>query len=125
MAILLRARGAVMLAKCSNPLCSAKFLHLKEGRLFRLESDPALHSSESDRLEYFWLCPRCSPTMALRLSEDGTVVTVPLPERIRGIPGDVAFTSQHRGKGLLLRSVSSPPTERLGGHVTARLKGGH
>ena len=79
-----------MLAKCSNPLCSAKFLHLKEGRLFRLESDPALHSSESDRLEYFWLCPRCSPTMALRLSEDGTVVTVLLPERIRGVPGDVA-----------------------------------
>jgi hypothetical protein len=53
------------------------------------------------------------------------VVTVLLPERIRGVPGDVAFTSQHRGKGLLLRSVSSPPTERLGGHVTARLKGGH
>jgi hypothetical protein len=124
MAILLRARGAIMLAKCSNPLCSAKFLHLKEGRLFRLESDPALHSSESDRLEYFWLCPHCSPMMALRLSEDGTVVTVLLPERIRGVPGDVAFTSQHRGKGLLLRSVSSPPTERLGGHVTARLKGG-
>ena len=113
-----------MLAKCSNPLCSAKLLHLKEGRLFRLENDPALQS-ESDRLEYFWLCPRCSPTMVLRLSEDGTVVTVPLPERIRGVPGDVAFTSQHRGKGLLLRSVSSPPTEGLEGHVTARRKGGH
>jgi hypothetical protein len=123
MAILLRARGAIVLAKCSNPLCSAKFLHLKEGRLFRLESDPALQSL-SDQLEYFWLCPRCSTTMALRLSEDGTVVTVPLPKRIRGVPGDVAFTSQHRGKGLLLRSVSSPSPEG-GGDVRARRKAGH
>lgn len=57
--------------------------------------------------------------MALRLSEDGTVVTVLLPERIRGVPGDVAFTSQHPGKGLLLRSVSSPsPDEDFGGRVT-------
>jgi len=114
-----------MLAKCSNPLCSARFLHLKEGRLFRLESNPALHSSESDQLEYFWLCPRCSPKMALRLNGDGTVVTFLLPERIRGIPGDVAFTSEHRGKGLLLRSVSSLSPEGLGSHVTARVKGGH
>jgi len=113
-----------MLAKCSNPLCSALFLHLKEGRLFRLESDPAFHSSEPARLEYFWLCPRCSPAMTLRLSEDGTVVTVLLPERIRGVPGDVAFISEHREKGLLLRSVSSPSPED-GAHITARLKVGH
>jgi hypothetical protein len=63
--------------------------------------------------------------MALRLSEQEIVATVLLPERIRDVPGDVAFISQHRGKGLLLRSVSSPPKEVLGGHVTARRKGGH
>ncbi len=113
-----------MLAKCSNPSCSTPFLHLKGGRLFRLESDPAFRSSEPDRLEYFWLCPHCSPAMTLRLSEDGTVVTVPLPERIRSVPGDVAFTSEHPGKGLLLRSVSSPSPED-GAHIKARLKLGH
>ena len=62
--------------------------------------------------------------MTLRLSEDGTVVTVLLPERIRGVPGDVAFISEHREKGLLLRSVSSPSPED-GAHITARLKVGH
>jgi hypothetical protein len=113
-----------MLAKCSNPVCSALFLHLKEGRLFSLESDPAFHSSGSYRLEYFWLCPRCSPAMTLRLSEDGTVITFLLPERIRGVPGDVAFTSEHRRKGLLLRSVSFLSPED-GAHIRARLKVGH
>jgi hypothetical protein len=96
-----------MVAECSNPSCSASFLYLKEGRLFRLERDPTL-GSKSNRVEYFWLCPGCSSTMTLRLSEDGTVVTVLIPEPFRGVPEGVALTSVDREKGLLLPSVSSP-----------------
>jgi len=46
--------------------------------------------------------------MTLRLSEDGTVVTVLIPEPFRGVPEGGALTSAGRKKGLLLRSVSSP-----------------
>lgn len=63
--------------------------------------------------------------MTLHLSEDGTVVTVLLPEPIRGVPDDVALASEDRKKGLLLRSVSSPSPQGLGGHIRTRLKGGH
>jgi len=117
--------GAVVVAKCSNSSCSASFRTLKEGRLFRLESDPAIRSSESNRTEYFWLCARCSSAMTLRLSENGTVVTVLLPEPIRRVPDDVALTAVDRKEGLLLRSVSFPLPEHFGGRRRRRLKDGH
>src|ERR1035441_7500224 len=114
-----------MLAKCSSPSCVAPFHYLEDGRLFRLESDPALRSSKSDRVEYFWLCHRCSSTMTLRLTEDGTVVTVLLPESIRGVPDGVALTSTDRRKGLLLRTVSLTLPAHLGGPVRTVLKDGY
>src|ERR1700757_1124519 len=97
-----------MLAKCSNSCCSAAFLCLKDGRLFRLESDPAIRSSESNGVEYFWLCHRCSSAMTLRLGDEGTVGTVLLPKPVRGVPDGDALISVDREKGLLLRSVSFP-----------------
>ena len=36
-----------MVAKCSNPSCSASFRHLEEGMLFRLEADPTLKSHDA------------------------------------------------------------------------------
>jgi hypothetical protein len=114
-----------MLAKCANPLCSASFRSLAEGKLFRLETDRALGSSKSNRVEYFWLCHPCSSTLILRVSEDGTVGTVLLPEGIRGVPDGVALISADREKGLLLSRVSSPLPERFGGRVRARLKDGY
>ncbi len=113
--------GAVMIAKCSNPSCAASFRYFKEGRLFCLGSDPALRS-KSNRVEYFWLCHRCSSTLTLRLREDGTVVTALLPEPIYYVADGVALTSADREKGLLPRSVSSFSPEHLGGHVRTRLK---
>jgi len=98
--------GAVMLTKCTNPSCPAPFRYLEDGRLFRLESDLATDPARCNRVEYFWLCHRCSSTMMLRLEEEGTVVTVLLPEPIRGYPDGVALTSKDQEKGLLLRSVS-------------------
>jgi len=106
--------GVVMLTKCSSPSCVAPFRYLGDGRLFRLETDPALGSPESNKVEYFWLCRHCSSTMALRLTEDGTVETVLLPKPIRGVPEGVALASANREKGLLLRSVSTPAPEPLG-----------
>jgi hypothetical protein len=94
-----------MVAKCSNPSCSAPFQYLKEGRLFRLESERALHSRFS-RMEYFWLCPPCSREMTLRLAEDGTVVTFAFPKPIQGAPRDPPLNSIDRGMGLLLRRIS-------------------
>jgi hypothetical protein len=96
-----------MLVKCTNSSCSASFRYLRDGRLFRLESDPTLWSSKSNRVEYFWLCHRCSSEMTLRLIEDGTVVTVLLPEPIRRVPDGVALSWADRKNGLLLRSLTS------------------
>lgn len=114
-----------MLKECSNPSCAAPFRYLKEGRLFRLQTDPAICSSKSDVVEYFWLCHRCSSEMTLRLREDGTVVTVALPEPIRGVPDGVALTQADRKMGRLLLSVSSPSPEHVGGRMRARVKNGH
>jgi hypothetical protein len=102
--------GLCMVAKCANPSCCASFRNLQEGRLFRLEADPeSTPSANSDasrqsRVEYFWLCGPCSEFMALRLGQDGTVVTVSLPESARRAPEDFAIISRH--KHNLLRSVT-------------------
>jgi len=99
--------GEKMVAKCSNPSCSAPYRYLRDGKLFRLESNPTLPQSKSDRVEYFWLCPACSSTMTLHLREDGTVVRVPLPEPIPKGPDEAALAWADRGKRLWLRSITS------------------
>ena len=102
--------GFCMLAKCANPSCCASFRNLQEGRLFRLEADRVLtpsansDASRQSRVEYFWLCSRCSEFMALRLGQDGTVLTVSLPDCARRTPEDFAIISRHKHK--LLRSVT-------------------
>jgi hypothetical protein len=95
-----------MLANCANPLCSASLRRLAEGELFRLETEPALGLSKACRVEYFWLCHRCSSVMTLRLKEDGTVGAVLLLEAIRGVPARATLALAHRQKGLMLRGVS-------------------
>jgi hypothetical protein len=94
-----------MLAKCTNPSCSASFIHLAEGRLFRLETEATLRSSKTNATEYFWLCERCSEDMTLRLAQDGRVMATGLREAM-GDGSRVAFVSANREKGLLLRGIS-------------------
>jgi hypothetical protein len=48
-----------MLAKCFNPICSATFRYLSDGRIFHLEIPVAGDTSTSRRREYFWLCDSC------------------------------------------------------------------
>ena len=62
--------------------------------------------------------------MTLRLIEDGTVVTVLLPEPIRSVPDGVALSWADRKNGLLLRGVSSASPEHVSGRTRTRLKDG-
>jgi hypothetical protein len=94
-----------MLTKCMNPSCFRPFLHLDQGRLFRLDADPTLRSSETTRTEYFWLCESCSSLMTLRLAADGKVTTTGLQESLRDDP-QAAFLSVNSKSGLFLRSVA-------------------
>jgi hypothetical protein len=95
-----------MLANCANPLCSAPFLRLAEGTLFRLGTDPAIGASKGPGVEYFWLCHRCSSVMTLRLKEDRTVGAVLFLEAIHGVSARATLALAHRQKGLTLRGVS-------------------
>jgi hypothetical protein len=81
-----------------------------------MESDPVVHRRDPNRMEYFWLCDRCSCTLTLRLREDGAVVAVPIPEPIRGVPDSVtlALMSVDRKKGLVLRRVRFPLPDKSG-----------
>jgi hypothetical protein len=78
-----------MLSKCANPGCSASFLYLHQGKLFRLETngngdntridgaDPHGKNS-SRRLEYFWLCDECASVMTVSFKKGVGVTTRPL-----------------------------------------------
>jgi len=94
-----------MLTKCANPSCSTSFLHLRDGRLFLLEIDQTLRSSESKVAEYFWLCKGCSAGMTLCLTQDGRVMATGLRKALGNGP-QPAFNSVNRETGLLLRRVS-------------------
>jgi hypothetical protein len=65
-----------MLSKCANSECSAIFLYLHQGRLFKLETNvnPNSGSAPTDnfqtkksgrKLEYFWLCEKCCQDLTL------------------------------------------------------------
>ena len=101
-----------MLAKCTNPSCSSSFLHLAEGRLFRLDTGQTTDSSDARVTEYFWLCEPCSGKMMLRLAQDGTVVATGLRqaflEAILNSP-EIALYSLNREHGRFLSSVAFLP----------------
>ena len=75
-----------MISKCANPACSARFLYLHEGRLFRFEReamedteplmgfDPGMRK-HSRGVEFYWLCENCAATMTLIYREGLGVTT--------------------------------------------------
>jgi len=93
-----------MLTKCASPLCSASFLHLAGGKLFRLETEPDFPSSIVRESEYFWLCEPCSAVTTLRLADDGTVATTRLADALGNRP-HVALNSVDRNSRAFLSSV--------------------
>lgn len=65
-----------MISKCANPACSAPFLYLHSGKLFRFEREaiedkqPLLGFDSTVRkhstgVEFYWLCQNCSATLTL------------------------------------------------------------
>jgi len=91
-----------MLGKCSNPSCSAPFRYLRDGKLFRLEADPRLRTSKPNKLEYFWLCDRCSPRMSLRIGGEGDVRPVLFPGSVQRDFDGIGIALIDRRDGLLL-----------------------
>ena len=61
-----------MLSKCSNPDCSAQFLYLHTGKLFRMARrsnlaegyDPQKKGARG--IEFFWLCKDCAEEFTLK-----------------------------------------------------------
>jgi hypothetical protein len=55
-----------MVSKCANPACSAPFLYLHQGRLFRFEARSQsneigeMTSGLHRKVEFVWLCQECS-----------------------------------------------------------------
>ena len=79
-----------MLSKCANPGCSAPFLYLSQGKLFRMETatgrnpkasafgmDPSMKKT-AQHLEFFWLCEDCADAVTLTYTKGHGVVTRPL-----------------------------------------------
>ncbi len=59
-----------MLSKCANPECSTTLLYLREGKVFKVESDatgpiPVDGKKKVRRVEHFWLCGRCAESWTL------------------------------------------------------------
>jgi hypothetical protein len=75
-----------MVSKCANPQCSAPFLYLRQGKLFRMETD-AVHASDSRlkadpetrkasrHIEFYWLCDGCAAAMTLTYKKGIGVTT--------------------------------------------------
>ena len=79
-----------MIAKCANAACSAPFLYLREGKVFRMEFAPdpnrleaasAKSPKPARKIEHFWLCGSCSVTLTL-ISNKGRVETIPIHSEI-------------------------------------------
>jgi hypothetical protein len=69
-----------MVSKCANPVCSATFRYMHEGRLFQVGVGSAAPEPEKvATLERFWLCGECSTKMTVVSSPDGVLV-VPLQQ---------------------------------------------
>ena len=70
-----------MLTKCANPECSTTLLYLREGKVFKVESDAnspvaPIGRKQPRKVEHFWLCGPCSSHMTLIYdSEQGVRVT--------------------------------------------------
>jgi hypothetical protein len=58
-----------MLSKCANPECQNTLHYLREGKVFKVESEvgPFLVTDKKParKVEHFWLCGSCSATWTL------------------------------------------------------------
>ncbi len=79
-----------MLSKCANPGCTATFLYLHQGKLFRLDTSievvadtsAAETKKPSRRVEFFWLCHSCAAELTLGYKRGTGITVVPLPKAL-------------------------------------------
>jgi hypothetical protein len=78
-----------MLSKCANPTCTTTLHYLREGKVFKVESDADLllvngqSKKAPRRIEHFWLCGPCSETLTLVTHEGRGVQVVRKPMILR------------------------------------------
>jgi len=76
-----------MLSKCANPDCSTAFRYLRDGKLFEIDSKQELEAGGLNkpirRIEFFWLCGRCSAELTVVHDHEKGVITVPLPKEAK------------------------------------------
>ncbi len=103
-----------MIATCANPACNVPFVYFRSGKIFVLEANAVDPKSRTNapprRIEYFWLCGKCSPTMQLMRTTDGAVSVC---QRLR--PSDpsralrIVFPGEGMPPGLEHRRLLGPP----------------
>lgn len=82
-----------MVSKCANPECSAPFLYLHQGKLFRIETEGPKDRRRQlgvevgfhkplRRLEFYWLCEDCAGKMTLSFDKASGISVRP---RARGV----------------------------------------
>lgn len=79
-----KRRAGSMISTCSNPCCSATFIH-RQGRLFRLPKRPMEDGrpANTHSVQHFWLCADCCETYSLEYDESlGVAITL----RLQGVP---------------------------------------
>ena len=64
-----------MLTKCANPESSTTLLYLREGQVFKVESDAnsavaPIGRKQPRKVEHFWLCGPCSEHSTLFYDKD-------------------------------------------------------
>jgi hypothetical protein len=60
--------GKIMVNQCANTSCGKPLHYLREGRIFVFDvpfSDAPETTGGKTRLQHFWLCGRCSETLAM------------------------------------------------------------
>jgi hypothetical protein len=73
-----------MLSKCANPSCSAAFLRLNEGKLFRVDNNSPNGERQNgqkfqQKMEHFWLCVDCARDFTLAV-HNGEIVVIPISQ---------------------------------------------
>jgi hypothetical protein len=67
----------VVLSKCANPACTARFRYLREGRIFNVPTPgESADNPFSTRVLHYWLCDRCKQTLKVVLV-DGEIRVCP------------------------------------------------
>ncbi len=84
-----RVHGCQMVSKCSNPHCSASFLYLHIGKLFRFDTsgEPEMLGWDSPKrvkkAQFFWLCEACVKRFTLVTDAGVGARVISLPPRAR------------------------------------------